>query len=63
MQLTFDNTVDQLALRSALAKTSLQYIGVQARSKRNLLYTTWEPDFLYQFPKSVNANLLNSMQR
>ena len=58
-----DKTKDTQLLRRVLAKTTLRYMGLQARSTGNLLFASWEPDFRYQFPKSVYSNLLTSMQR
>ena len=58
-----DKTKETQILRNVLARTTLQYMGLQARSAQNLLFASWEPDFRYQFPKSVYSNLLNSMQR
>jgi hypothetical protein len=54
---------DPEILRHALNKVTLEYLGLQNRSTQNLLLTTWEPSFRYQFPRSVYSNLLNSMQR
>lgn len=54
---------DPEILRHTLNKVTLQYLGLQTRSTQNLLLTTWEPSFRYQFPRSVYSNLLNSMQR
>ena len=54
---------DSGILRHTLNKATLQYLGLQTRSTQNLLLTTWEPSFRYQFPRSVYSNLLNSMQR
>ena len=59
----YKNTEDTQALRDLLSKTSLQYLGLQNRSSQNLLFTSWEPNFRYQFPSEVYTRLLKSMQR
>ena len=58
-----DGVNESRVLRKHLGKQGYKCIAVQARCMENLLYTSWEPNLQYKFPKKTYADLLSSMER
>lgn len=58
-----DGTKESQVLRKQLGKQGFKCIAVQTRCTENLMYSSWEPNILYQFPKKTYADLLSSMER
>ena len=57
-----DGTKDSQVLSKMLGKYGFKLIAVQARCAENLLYTSWEPNLQYRFPKETYTALVSSLQ-
>src|SRR5271169_3283295 len=58
-----DGTNESQVLKKRLEKQGFKCIAVQSRCMENLLYSSWEPNLQYRFPKKTYADLLLSMER